>query len=259
MTNSNGSKTKSYAYNAFGVEYNESTLDDNPFRYCGEYYDKETQTIYLRARYYDSTTGRFTQEDPIRDGYNWYSYCNNNPVIFADPMGKDAIYVCRTEYFEDHGLPIVGHGSILIQDDEGNWYHTEYGGKSKSTAMVKLEKLDASVEEYLAQWDYEISYYIEGDFSKAYEYAVWVTENYSDYGGYDLLSNNCLHYVKNVMSHGTFDNYFLGLYVKNSICIIPSSFYNDIVRMDFFVGNNRVFINNEGPIKSWVIEWFLNR
>jgi RHS repeat-associated protein len=36
----------------------------------------------LRARYYDSTTGRFTQEDPIRDGYNWYSYCGGNPVGF---------------------------------------------------------------------------------------------------------------------------------------------------------------------------------
>lgn len=36
--------------------------------------------------------------------------------MFADPMGKDAIYVCRTEYVEDHGLPIVGHGSILIRD-----------------------------------------------------------------------------------------------------------------------------------------------
>ena len=63
MTNSNGSKTKSYSYNAFGVEYNESTWDDNPFRYCGEYYDKETKTIYLRARYYNAEQGRFTQQD----------------------------------------------------------------------------------------------------------------------------------------------------------------------------------------------------
>ena len=87
LTNSNGSKTKSYSYNAFGVEYNEATLDDNPFRYCGEYYDKETKTIYLRARYYDSAQGRFTQEDPIRDGYNWYAYCNSNPLMFVDPTG----------------------------------------------------------------------------------------------------------------------------------------------------------------------------
>ena len=88
LTNESGNKTKSYSYNAFGVEYNEATLDDNPFRYCGEYYDKETQTIYLRARYYNAVQGRFTQEDPIRDGYNWYSYCGGNPVNFIDPTGK---------------------------------------------------------------------------------------------------------------------------------------------------------------------------
>ena len=88
LTNSNGTKTKSYSYNAFGVEYNEATLDNNPFRYCGEYYDKETQTIYLRARYYNAVQGRFTQEDPIRDGYNWYAYCGGNPVNFIDPTGK---------------------------------------------------------------------------------------------------------------------------------------------------------------------------
>ena len=26
--------------------------DNNPFRYCAEYYDSETEFIYLRARYY---------------------------------------------------------------------------------------------------------------------------------------------------------------------------------------------------------------
>ncbi len=62
-----------------------------PFRYCGEYYDKETDSIYLRARYYNPVLG----EDPAKDGLNCYAYCNNNPVMFVDPTGetlKDAIY-----------------------------------------------------------------------------------------------------------------------------------------------------------------------
>ena len=33
------------------------------FRYCGEYFDKETGTLYLRARYYDPGLGRFITED----------------------------------------------------------------------------------------------------------------------------------------------------------------------------------------------------
>ena len=59
--------------------------DTNPFRYCGEYFDIETGFIYLRARYYDPTLGRFISEDPARDEINWYLYCNGNPVNASDP------------------------------------------------------------------------------------------------------------------------------------------------------------------------------
>ena len=82
-----GSITKTYEYDAFGVEDDIDDSDSNPWRYCGEYYDKETKELYLRARYYDSVTGTFTQEDPIKDGSNWYSYCMGNPVVFTDPSG----------------------------------------------------------------------------------------------------------------------------------------------------------------------------
>ncbi len=47
----------------FGVEKNIDDTDTNAFRYCGEYYDKETATIYLRARYYSPSTGRFISRD----------------------------------------------------------------------------------------------------------------------------------------------------------------------------------------------------
>lgn len=40
-----------------------------------------------RARYYDPTTGRFTQQDPAEDGYNWYVYGSNNPILYIDPTG----------------------------------------------------------------------------------------------------------------------------------------------------------------------------
>ena len=87
LINLAGSITKTYEYDAFGVEDDIDDSDSNPWRYCGEYYDKETKELYLRARYYDSATGTFTQEDPIKDGNNWYSYCMGNPVVFTDPSG----------------------------------------------------------------------------------------------------------------------------------------------------------------------------
>ncbi len=57
-------------------------------RYCGEYTDTESGLIYLRNRYYDPSIGRFITEDPIRDGSNWYIYCDNNPVMYVDPSGN---------------------------------------------------------------------------------------------------------------------------------------------------------------------------
>jgi Predicted transcriptional regulators len=59
----------------------------------GEYYDKETGTIYLRARYYDPEIGRFVTEDsywgeandPL--SLNYYLYCNGNAVNQIDPSG----------------------------------------------------------------------------------------------------------------------------------------------------------------------------
>jgi RHS repeat-associated protein len=44
---------------------------------------------YLRNRYYDPITGRFTQEDPIgiAGGLNLYGFAGGDPVNFGDPFG----------------------------------------------------------------------------------------------------------------------------------------------------------------------------
>ena len=63
LTDQTGSVSKSYDYTAFGIESDPDADDENPFRYCGEYFDSETGTYYLRARYYDPSIGRFTQPD----------------------------------------------------------------------------------------------------------------------------------------------------------------------------------------------------
>lgn len=87
ISNESGQSIKSYDYDAFGVELNKDANDTNLFRYCGEQYDNETDSIYLRARYYSPSLGRFTTEDPAKAGDNWYSYCAGNPVNGWDPSG----------------------------------------------------------------------------------------------------------------------------------------------------------------------------
>ena len=88
LTNGAGEITKTYAYDPFGAEKNIDLADNNPFRYCSEYYDKGIDKIYLRARTYDPAMGRFTQQDPACDGFNWYVYCYNNPLKYLDTNGQ---------------------------------------------------------------------------------------------------------------------------------------------------------------------------
>jgi RHS repeat-associated protein len=96
LTDKDGKVTKSYKYDAFGVEKNIDKNDTNAFRYCGEYYDTESGTIYLRARYYDPAIGRFIsrdsfagkQGDPL--SLNRYTYCHNSPLVYIDAEGNFA-------------------------------------------------------------------------------------------------------------------------------------------------------------------------
>lgn len=94
-------------YDAFGVEKNISDSDTNVFRYCGEYFDTETGTIYLRARYYNPGTGRFISRDSVTGdindplSLNLYTYCANNPLIYIDPSGN--IFEVISNFLNDAG------------------------------------------------------------------------------------------------------------------------------------------------------------
>ena len=93
LTDEDGAVTKSYTYDAFGVEVDPNSGDVNAFRFCGEYFDTETGTIYLRARYYQASIGRFISRDSYKGkntdplSLNLYTYCYNNPIIYTDPSG----------------------------------------------------------------------------------------------------------------------------------------------------------------------------
>src|SRR5690606_17463226 len=61
-----------------------------PDAYLGREQDTGARgLVYLRNRYYDPYTGRFTQEDPIgfAGGINLYAYAGNNPASYTDPFG----------------------------------------------------------------------------------------------------------------------------------------------------------------------------
>ena len=88
MTDANENITHKYEYNDFGQVLQTDEADFNPYRFVGKYgvaYE-DTDLYFMRARYYDPTTGRFLSEDPVWHT-NLYPYADNNPVTGIDPKG----------------------------------------------------------------------------------------------------------------------------------------------------------------------------
>ena len=73
------------------MQQNPDPLDGNAFRYAGQYYDTESGTYYLRTRYYNPATGRFTQQDAWKNanrgdplGLNLYPVLSGFPHSFPE-------------------------------------------------------------------------------------------------------------------------------------------------------------------------------
>lgn len=102
LLDESGNVTKTYEYDSFGNEVKPEKKDENPYRYCGEYYDKETEEVYLRARYYEPSVGRFITRDTYTGesdeplSLHLYTYCANDGVNAWDPSGH--CYVTKYAY-----------------------------------------------------------------------------------------------------------------------------------------------------------------
>jgi RHS repeat-associated protein len=92
LSDSSGSTVETYEYSVYGEAAASDANNPNPYMFAGRRFDVEIGLYYNRARYYNPYTGRFLQVDPVGydAGMNMYRYCQNNPVNFADPSGRDS-------------------------------------------------------------------------------------------------------------------------------------------------------------------------
>jgi len=144
LADGSGYVTRNYDYDPFGVQIGcNAGADNNPYRYCGEYYDAESGYTYLRARYYDPAIGRFISEDPAFDGFNWYTYCENDPINNIDPTGMWGYRIHRnmTEFIAK-GVGFTAHDAKLIA--YGDWMAdtsvVQWGGWLNTKLGIKLSK-----------------------------------------------------------------------------------------------------------------------
>ncbi len=95
ISNDAGAVIGSYAYSPYGKLTASTGSLDNPFTWQGKngVVDDGNGLYYMRARYYDSETGRFISRDLIRSinpkEVNPYQYASGNPMKYSDPMGLD--------------------------------------------------------------------------------------------------------------------------------------------------------------------------
>jgi len=86
------------------------------------------------ARIYDPRLGRWLAVDPLVKKYpgsSPYNFCNNDPIIYADKDGNDAILIVFPDYKISTPLGKVGglgHAGVLLIDNKtGLTKYYEYG------------------------------------------------------------------------------------------------------------------------------------
>ena len=87
ITGSTGTVEGKCTYGAYGTPACEGTAT-SPLGYDGQYTNRDTGLIYLRARNYDPATGQFTTRDPATALTGQpYGYARDNPLNQGDPSG----------------------------------------------------------------------------------------------------------------------------------------------------------------------------
>jgi len=140
LSDGTGAMIASYTYGAFGDLRMMKGSSDNAFKFTGEQTDDETGLIYLRARYYDPSVGRFTTRDPfpgfIADpqSLNDYAYASNNPIKYVDPSGE---FLATAAAGAGIGATVNGifYGAqVLLTDETWNW--SKFGGELAGGAIA---------------------------------------------------------------------------------------------------------------------------
>lgn len=92
-TDSSGNKLQAFTYDPYGTPTTPNT--GASFKYKGEQADQGGM-YFMRARYYDPSTGRFISKDPVEgimgnpQSQNGYNYANDDPINLNDPSGEQA-------------------------------------------------------------------------------------------------------------------------------------------------------------------------
>ena len=186
-----------------------------------------------RARYYQASVGRFSQEDPagFEAGIHFYSYVRRNPISWKDPIGLDAIYVSYKGYPVPTPLGFdapLGHAAVIAIDPKtGTTKYFEYGryggdfgsvrgpadrpipdvimGKDGRPTEESLKDLyDFISENYGKGHSVEAEYFSDADYRRVVEFAYrrMRDPNRKPYSWKPWNANHCKTFAREAIQAG---------------------------------------------------------
>ncbi len=161
MTDSSQNIVNKYAYDPYGKILNSSETVANAYKFVGKFgvMDEGDNLYFMRARYYDAGTKRFTQKDPLwgdkwePGSFNRYVYVGGNPMIKIDPHGLDAVLIATLAELLSQGQEFQRDLNTITQSIE-----EAYGIKNGLDYETKWEKQE---REELKKWEQENSEFIK--------------------------------------------------------------------------------------------------
>ena len=172
----------------------------------------------------------------------YYSYNSSGTRYWVDDY--DAIYV---SLYGDDGLEVVGHAYAFLKISTGKWIKTEFntpGGrnikekKANSKVYITRNFSSADVQYILLKGFRELTmsdgftsnvytdglefFPIEGNFAQSISRAK--SYEGTNYGGYNFLSRNCLHYIKEILKAGYAYDCRIENVLENSEIIEPKGY-----------------------------------
>jgi RHS repeat-associated protein len=229
LMNDSGQITDQYTRDAFGNLLSSSGVGTvNSIGLDGEYAEPETGLVYLRARWYDPTTGRFLQMDSF-EGENAepytlskYIFCENDPINRMDASGNADVRdleqipgldkVFPTTYERLKSLPVeifvkfrklgsvlgfdYHHSYILARNPEAKKYYYFAGFVNNENKLYGVSDPDFGPQN---GWDYTVPPVCSiqyGSASKDYDGIVTSFKNSltrisGESHDYHYFSNNC--------------------------------------------------------------------
>lgn len=148
-----------YTYSPFGETTQSGEPSSNPFQYTGRENDG-TGLYYYRARYYDPGLGRFISSDPIglAGGLNTYSYVDNNPLRWIDPLGLskfDKLFGLPKQFWNWYHRQVKRPGDPDLTKEEARDLHKEWENLGKPKPDNKGKQggfADPELLEWLIPW-----------------------------------------------------------------------------------------------------------